>query len=335
MKKAIASTKGDILARIDARGLQAQRQQLEAERRQSLALLQELKTGPRPEDIAEAEAAVGDLNNQLSLARLQQQRRESLYEEGAISLEEMQERKFNADALEKRLQQAQSRLDELQAGTRSEQISGQDAQVAQIDARIRSVEILLDKGVLKSPFRGTVSSRIVDEGVVVAAGQSVLRLVEDSQLEARIGLPQGVADKLAISSQYPIQVNDRNYPARLRQKLPELRESSRTVTAVLILNRGTNLTVGSTARLILREQETEAGFWLPVSALVAGERGLWSLYAVKPTENSAYQVVRRAVEVIHSDAERALVRGSIESGDRVIIHGSHRVVPNQLVKLSP
>ena len=138
---------GDILARIDARGLQAQRQQLEAERRQSLALLQELKTGPRPEDIAEAEAAVGDLNNQLALARLQQQRRESLYEEGAISLEEMQERKFNAEALEKRLQQAQSRLDELQAGTRSEQISGQDAQVAQIDARIRSVEILLDKGV--------------------------------------------------------------------------------------------------------------------------------------------------------------------------------------------
>ena len=220
---------GDILARIDARGLQAQRQQLEAERRQSLALLQELKTGPRPEDIAEAEAAVGDLNNQLALARLQQQRRESLYEEGAISLEEMQERKFNADALEKRLQQAQSRLDELQAGTRSEQISGQDAQVAQIDARIRSVEILLDKGVLKSPFRGTVSSRIVDEGVVVAAGQSVLRLVEDNQLEARIGLPQGVADKLVISSQYSIQVNGRNYQARLRQKLPELRESSRTV----------------------------------------------------------------------------------------------------------
>ena len=70
--------------------------------------------------------------------------------------------------------------------------------------------------------------------------------------------------------------------------------------------------------MILREQETEAGYWLPVSALVAGERGLWSLYVVKPTENNAYQVVRRGVEIIHSDAERALVRGSIESGDRVI-----------------
>ena len=85
----------------------------------------------------------------------------------------------------------------------------------------------------------------------------------------------------------------------------------------------------------MREQETEAGFWLPVSALVAGERGLWSLYAVKPAENNTYQVVRRAVEIIHNDAERVLVRGSIESGDRIIIHGSHRIVPNQLVKLSP
>ena len=70
---------------------------------------------------------------------------------------------------------------------------------------------------------------------MVTAGQSVLRLVEDNQLEARIGLSQGVADKLAIASQHQIQVNDRNYPARLRQKLPELRESSRTVTACIYI----------------------------------------------------------------------------------------------------
>ena len=102
---------GAPLARLDIRSLQAQRQQLEAQRRQAQARFQELQRGPRQEDISAAVAAVEDLQAQLDLARLQQERRENLYAQGAISLEERDEAAFSADALASRLSQAQSQLD--------------------------------------------------------------------------------------------------------------------------------------------------------------------------------------------------------------------------------
>ena len=109
---------GQPLARLDVQNLDVQRQQLLAQRQEANAQLQELQAGPRSQDIAAAEAAVGDLQQQLELARLQRDRRADLYTEGAISREELDQQSFNTSALENRLAQAQSQLDELRAGTR-------------------------------------------------------------------------------------------------------------------------------------------------------------------------------------------------------------------------
>lgn len=327
-------TAGTPIARLDTRDLGAQRQQLEAQKWQAMAQLEEFETGPRPEVIAAAQAAVADLRHQLELARLQQQRRTSLYQDGAISREELDAKKFSAAALESRLQQAQSQLDELLAGTRQEQISGQKAQVAQLEARIRAVDIALAKSVIKAPFSGTVSARTVDEGVVVAAGKSVLRLVEGGPLEARIGVPTSVAETLKTGSRQQLEVKGRRYRAKVTGQLPELDANSRTVTVVLNIAEPQGLTVSSTARLVVTETKPAQGVWLPTTAMVAGERGLWSAYVVTPTESGRYRVSRRDIEVLHTEGDRVLVRGLVEPGDRIISRGTHRIVPDQWVKLT-
>lgn len=81
----------------------------------------------------------------------------------------------------------------------------------------------------------------------------------------------------------------------------------------------------------LFERLSANGYWLPISALVQGKRGLWSCYALTETENSPknlslananatkpYRVERRDVEVVHTEGDRVLVRGAIESGENVI-----------------
>ena len=39
----------------------------------------------------------------------------------------------------------------------------------------------------------------------------------------------------------------------------------------------------------------------------------------------------RAVEVIHTDGETAVVRGAIYAGERIVTEGVHRIVPGQRV----
>ena len=333
---ALLADEGDVvaadapLAKLDMRDLEAQRQQLEAQKRQLLAQLQELEAGPRREDISAAQAAVSDLTNQLELAQLQADRRADLYAQGAISKEELDEKQFGANAIADRLQQAQSQLDELRNGTRQEQVSAQVAQVDQIDARIRAIDISLDKSVLLAPFAGKVSARAVDEGTVVGSGQQVMTLVEGA-VEARVGVPAEVSQRLAIGSRQTVQVGDRTYPAEVTARLPVVDEASQTVTVVLALADDANVTIGATARLMTNEQQTAAGYWLPSTALIAGDRGLWSVYVLASDESDAYRVARRDVEVLHTEGDRSFVRGLVEGGDRIIASGTHRVVADQLV----
>ncbi|MEL7314682.1 MAG: efflux RND transporter periplasmic adaptor subunit, partial [Cyanobacteria bacterium J06559_3] len=329
------------LAQLDTRMLEAQRQQLEAQRQEAIAQQQELETGPRQEDITTAQAAVAELEQRVALARIQRDRRENLYAEGAIAREELDRETFNTGALEEQLAQAQSELAELQAGTRSEQLDAQAARVSQLDAQLQQIDVDLEKSVLYAPFDGMVSVRSMDEGVVAGSGQTVMSLVESGPLEARVGIPPAVADTLAIGSSQTVCLGDRAFTAPITALLPELDAASRTVTAVLTLP-ATDLTVGQTVRLVLTKTQAAEGFWLPTTALVPGERGLWSAYVLDEPADTAdggqtgslYTVGRRELEAIHTEGDRVLVRGTLQAGERVIASGIHRIVPGERVQVS-
>ncbi|WP_371357301.1 biotin/lipoyl-binding protein, partial [Hydrocoleum sp. CS-953] len=103
---------------------------------QEQARLQELQTGPRTEDIEAARSALLDLEEQVELAEIREKRREGLYKEGAISLEQLDEAATETDTLNARLERAQSELEKLQTGTRSEQIEAQKARVRQVQSQL-------------------------------------------------------------------------------------------------------------------------------------------------------------------------------------------------------
>jgi RND family efflux transporter MFP subunit len=350
---------GTPLGRLDTSSLEAERHQLLAERSQAVAQLQELKVGPRTETIAAARAAVREIGEQLELARTKRSRREWLYGQGAISREQLDEVSFESTTLTARLDEAKSKLDELLAGTRSEQIAAQTAAVKQLDAKIASIEIDLAKSTIKTPFAGTISKRLVDEGTVVSTGQSILRLVENAGLEARIGVPVAAAAKLKPGSKQQLRVGQKIYEARVSSVQPELDSSTRTLSVVLTLEQSVAaaVTPGQLARLELSETIPTSGYWLPTTVLVRGTRGLWSCYVMAQeqkqqgnrdstpvsslsTSDSTFRVERRDVEILHTESDasgkgkalRVLVRGMLQPGDRVIVGGTHRIVPGQLVR---
>lgn len=331
---------GEPLARLDVRNLQTQRLQIEAEKAQANAQLRELEAGARAEDIAAASAAVRDLEQQIGLQRSQLTRREFLYARGAISKETLDEFSFGEGALQARLDQARSQLQELQNGTRPEQISAQQAVVQQLDARLADLDVTIAKSTLNAPFSGTVSEHKVDTGTVVNAGQAVLRLVESATAEARIGIPVTAVGKLSIGEEKTVEVNGEKYGATVDSILPEVDEQTRTQTVVLTLepSASARLSPGQTVRLNLTERIASAGFWLPTEALTQGLRGLWTCYVVVPEESSAereraYVVETKSVEVVHQEGDRAFVTGTLQANDTVVASGSHRLVPGQKVRL--
>ncbi|MGB3533921.1 MAG: efflux RND transporter periplasmic adaptor subunit [Microcoleaceae cyanobacterium] len=380
---------GEVMARLDTRQLQAQRQGLIAQKDQAIATLTELQNGPRQETIAAtrsrltqeqarlrelqagprtenidaAGSRLEDLQQQLELAQLQTQRRRDLYAEGAISREDLDQTITTEDSLLARIneaesnltelqtgtrieqiqaqqaqvQQVRSQLDELLAGTRIEQIQAQQAQVRQIESQISELEILLEKSLLSAPFSGQISRRYIDEGTVVSAGQQVVRLVEGRQPEVRVGVPAEALSDLRIGRQYPVEVGGEVYSAGLISILPEVDSATRTRTVILLLPQ--IVAPGTIGRLQLTRIQSTEGFWLPTSALIRGERGLWACYALVAVENSTdipprtKQLERRTVEVLHTEGERSLVRGLLQPGEQVVANGVQQFVPGQWVEV--
>jgi multidrug efflux pump subunit AcrA (membrane-fusion protein) len=328
---------GQSLARLDTRNLETQRQQLEAEKARAEAQLVELKAGPRQEDINAARAAVRDLEEQLKLQQVQRSRREFLYGEGAISREELDEYTYGAQALQARLEQARSNLEELLNGTRWEQIAAQQAAVQQLDARIADVEVTVAKSTLKAPFAGIVATRQVDEGTVVGAGQSVINLVENAAPEARIGMPTGMANQLQIGSSQTVKIGSETYSATVSSILPEVDPNTRTQIVVFALERSAipQINPGQTVRVDLIETIATQGYWLPTESLSQGIRGLWTCYVLTQpddTKPEVYEIKQQSVEILHQESDRVLVRGTLQAGDRIVANGTHRLVPGQKVR---
>ncbi|MEM7796789.1 MAG: HlyD family efflux transporter periplasmic adaptor subunit [Cyanobacteria bacterium P01_C01_bin.118] len=327
---------GMPLARLDIRNLQTQRQQLLAERARANAQLMELEAGARSEDIAAAAAAVRDLEEQLRLQEVQRIRRESLYTQGAISREELDEFSFGEGSIQARLDQSRSQLEELQNGTRPEQIMAQQALVRQLDAGIADVDVTIAKSTMQAPFAGVIATKQVDEGTVVGSGQSVIRLLESATPEARVGMPIDAIEQLSIGDEKTVFLGERPYAATVSSILPEVDAQTRTQTAVLALESAaaSQANSGQTVRVSLDETIPTEGIWLPTEALTQGIRGLWTCYVLVPDENSEaeqYTVQPQSVEILYQDSDRVLVRGTLQPDDMVVASGPHRLVPGQLV----
>ncbi|MGD1895476.1 MAG: efflux RND transporter periplasmic adaptor subunit [Phormidesmis sp.] len=328
---------GETIAQLDTQILETEKQAMQAEKSQLEAQLQELETGARPEQIKAAEARVQDLEQQQALANTQRQRRQSLYDEGAVSLEQLDTAVTDYDTLSSRLAAARSELSELVAGTRREQLSAQKARIDQINARLQRLDLLVQKSTLVAPFSGWIAARYVDEGTVVEAGQPVFRLLDQS-LEARVGVPKSVAGKLKIGERQSVEINGDIYQARLKAVLPEVDANTRTATLVFAVEASDQLLIGQMVRLSLEESVPTAGYWVPTTSLVEGNEGIWSVYVLQPqrleearAERAVYRVVRQDLEILHPESDRVFVKGTLQPGNQVILRGVQRVTPGQLV----
>ncbi|MBD0337648.1 MAG: efflux transporter periplasmic adaptor subunit, partial [Cyanobacteria bacterium Co-bin13] len=118
--------------------------------------------------------------------------------------------------------------------------------------------------------------------------------------------------------------------------LPEIDPDTRTQRVVFTLEPSAipRLNPGQTVRVELAQSIPTEGVWLPVEALTQGIRGLWNCYVLTPAEEGegVYQVQPQAVEILHQEDSRVLVRGTLQPGDRIVASGTHRLVPGQRVQ---
>jgi RND family efflux transporter MFP subunit len=283
-------SKGDLLAELDQASIEAQLKQAQA-------------------DVSLAAANVNAFDAETELAAQTEARFKELRDAGHSS-----EQVYDEQRLALRAKQAQ--------------LNVARASLLRADAARHAAEILVREAHIYAPFSGTIQSRHVDEGTQINAGENVLRLVETGRIEAHIGVPDSIARSLNTDQAYSVRWGNSSHSARLKAVLPEIDQTTRTLTAVFSLE-STELPLGAVVELALESAVATPGYWLPLTALTESDRGLWGIFVIKDDSS----VERRLVEIIHVEASQAFVRGTLNPGERVVKTGVQRIVPGQTVEV--
>ncbi|MDZ7965733.1 MAG: efflux RND transporter periplasmic adaptor subunit [Nostoc sp. DedSLP03] len=190
---------GQILARMDSAGIEAQRSQYRANLAQSQAQLAEALAGSRPQEIAQARARLAQAQAQLAAAKAgnrpqeiaqsqsqvdaaqarvnytseQVKRYQYLYEQGAEKKQLLDQAISDDKSARANLEEAKKRFSLVQSGTRTEEIDQRQAAVNEARAAL----VLLEDG--------TRSEEIVQRQAAVASAEAQLKGVQ-VQLEDTI-----------------------------------------------------------------------------------------------------------------------------------------------------
>jgi RND family efflux transporter MFP subunit len=252
--------------------------------------------------ILKRKATAADLEQatiELDLAQLKAARQQKLVATGAVSKELSDETRLRALA-------RQSRVDA-------------------IAARLASIDDELLKSRLIAPY--------VHQGAVISAGTPVVRLVGTADQESHVGVPAALARELKPGDVYSLKLRDNTVKAKLLSVRPDVDPVTRTATAIFALPRDLDALDGEPITLELEQTVRESGGWLPISALLEGSHGVWTVLRITHEGNTA-RTVREAVEVLDIRGDKAYVRGTLPGNVLIVASGVHRLSPGSPVSVA-
>ncbi|MBE8168625.1 MAG: efflux RND transporter periplasmic adaptor subunit [Shewanella sp.] len=218
------------------------------------------------------------------------------------------------------LDEAQSRVNQLLASHQ------------RITAQLASIKIKLNKSILIAPFDGQITQKHQSTGNVVNTGSAVLTLVNLNNMEVKLHVPSHRSQHFKIGNPINTVINGAEVSASITGVNRQISESTRTKQIRLQVSSNNTLSHGDIAYVSQQNTINQSGYWVPVSALTDGVRGLWNVYALSPTDNETYHVERRDIEILYTSGEQAFITGALSDREQIVSSGIHKLVSNQRVR---
>ncbi len=206
---------GQELAWLDRAETLARLEAAEAQAEAARALLTELASGFRSEEIAQGRAALRAAEQRKSDAARDLERARRLFEGGAVSQQQLDNAETAYELTSAEHANALEALQILETGPRRERIAAQQAVVAQADAAVAQIEAALDFAVIRAPFAGLVTVRHREPGETVGAGSPVITLMNPNDRWVRIYVRADDVGRIAIRQ--PAAISGDAYPDRAYQ----------------------------------------------------------------------------------------------------------------------
>lgn len=223
-------------------------------------------------------------------------------------------------------------LEERRAGVSEFQLEQARLNLNSAEARVATVKSFMAKLVVNAPMPGTLVTRDVEIGAVIAPGQPISRLIATDPIKIIAGMPE-----MAIADFHPGQTATarfdafpgKEYEGKITFVSPAVNPVTRTFDMeVTIKNHDGKIFPDMSAKVEFPWRRVENAMIIPQSATVELSDG----HAVYVVEGGVAKQRRVAMEDVSGDM--ALVKSGVKAGDVLVVTGQRSMVDGDVVEIS-
>jgi RND family efflux transporter MFP subunit len=314
-----------------------------------------VQNGPRRQERTQAALGVAQAQSALNLAQSNVARMKSLFEQGAVSKQQLDtyqnqyevakaqydtaresqsisdegSRSEDIRAAQEGVRQAQAGLALAQAGVkqaraaakqadvRRAEVLGAQAQVGQGKAALQMARVTLDYATIVAPFDGVVTRRSVDPGSLASPGTPLL-ILQGGDLRLEATVPEGKLSSVRKGSSIPVELDafsGRPVTGRVVEISPQGDATSHTFVVKVRLPGDSGVRSGMFGRARFRTG-TERQILVPSTAIVLRE-GLTYVYVVGDGNRASLRLVTAGA----SAGQQTAILSGLHAGERVVTSG--------------
>lgn len=200
---------GQVLARLEPGRYQDAVEQAHGRLVTAEQALAELKAGTRPEEIARAQAEADAARAQAQNTKMRYQRLQDMEAKHAVSLQDVDDARFAAQASQKQYEAARKTLALALAGPRQEDIAQARGELQMAQAELKLAQRNLADTVLRASATGVIRSRILEPGDMASPQVPVYTLALNQTLWVRAYVPETELGNLRLGMTATIHTDTR------------------------------------------------------------------------------------------------------------------------------
>lgn len=262
--------------------------------------------------LARVEAALGTRQAELALAQQELKRLEGMQATRAVSRKSVDDQRQ-------------------QVVISNAQIAEAKAAVAEAQAELALKEIDVSYAEIRAPYTGVITERLSEAGAYLQAGDSVVRMVSNGELEIEADVPYERLSGLERGTQVRVNLADgTTHIAEVRALVPEENPLTRTRAVRFVTRFGDTLKPLAARQSVTVQVPVGAPrqvLTVHKDAVIKGQGGA-TVFVVEDEAANPRQV--RLGEAVGNRFE---VLDSLNEGDRVVVRGNERLRPGDKVQI--
>jgi len=327
---------GETIAVLEARDLQAQRNEAAAALNEARANARSVETGTIPQNNAQDQKALRDARAAAANARAVYERRQALYEKGGLSKKDLEASQLDLTKAEDDLRLAEQTIALRTTALNPNDRAQAQARVNEAEQHLGTLDAQLSYATIRAPITGVVTDQALYEGSFVSSGTTLVTIADISEVIVKAPFSDTVASELKVGDSATITPTDLPGEAMTGQVTLISRAvdpANRTVEVWVTLGNGAGkLRANGAAQVTVAANSKTNAIVVPASAVTLDATNAnEGTVMVVDAENVAHET--KVTVGIRTNELMEITEG-LRGGETVVIEGNYALLDGTKVEAS-